>query len=40
MINFNVFATTQLQKVVIVINKINVGKVLSTVELLDLELCY
>ena len=40
MINFNVFATTQLQKVVIVINKNNVGKVLSTVELLDLELCF
>jgi len=30
----------QLQKVVIVINKNNVGKVLSTVELLDLESCY
>jgi len=30
----------QLQKVVIVINKNNVGKVFSTVELLDLELCY
>jgi len=30
----------QLQKVVIVINKNNVGKVLSKVELLDLELCY
>jgi len=30
----------QLQKVVIVINKNNVGKLLSTVELLDLELCY
>jgi len=30
----------QLQKVVIVINKNNVGKVLSTVELLDLELYY
>lgn len=47
MINFNVFATTSItksgysvQKVVIVINKNNVGKVLSTVELLDLELCY
>jgi len=39
MIIFNVFATTQLQKVVKVINKNNVGKVLSTVELLDLELC-
>jgi len=30
----------QLQKVDIVINKNNVGKVLSTVELLDLELCH
>jgi len=30
----------QLQKVDIVINKNNVGKVLSTVELLDLEFCY
>jgi len=30
----------QLQKVVIVINKNNAGKVLSNVELLDLELCY
>jgi len=30
----------QLQKLVIVINKNNVGKVLFTVELLDLELCY
>ena len=42
MINFNVFATTSItiQKVDIVINKNNVGKVLSTVELLDLELCY
>jgi len=30
----------QLQKVVIVINKNNVGKLLSTVELLDLEFCH
>ena len=28
------------KKLVIVINKNNVGKVFSTVELLDLELCY
>ena len=30
----------QLQKLVIVINKNNVGKVLCNVELIDLELCY
>jgi len=40
MINFNVFATTSITKIGYVINKNNVGKVLSTVELLDLELCY